>query len=89
MRVAEYIAASRSNINRLSLLSGLTYGTLHAHVKHGEPLGLEAAKKLEAATRGAINATEVLGLCPPPCPRCARRHHRRARARRAARKAAS
>ena len=73
MTVGAYLNRHGTSILALAKLSGVSYQTLHPHVRHGRQLGLQAAKKLEAATGGEITAAEVLGLAPPPAPRAKRK----------------
>jgi len=53
-------------ILQLCKRSGVSYGTLHRHVRHGRPVSLVTARKLAAASDGAITEAEVLGLDQAP-----------------------
>jgi hypothetical protein len=70
MNVAQFLEATKISLNRLSQLSGVNYGTLHAHVKKAGPIGLRAAKKLEAVvvegSDARMSAAEILGLTTKP-----------------------
>ncbi len=68
MTVAEFLKATEMSLHALSQGAGVSYTTLHPHVRHGKPLGLDAAKKLEAYDP-RLNAAEILGLTPAPVKR--------------------
>lgn len=63
MTVAEYLKATGLSIHALSMGSGISYTTLHPHVRHGRDLSVETAKKLEEFD-SRMNAAEILGLKP-------------------------
>lgn len=65
MRIPEFLVATGTNLHQLSQASGVSYTTLHGHVKHDRPLGLDAARRLETYD-ARLNASELLGLAPPP-----------------------
>jgi len=71
MNVKAFLEATGISWYRLSQLSGVSYTTLHAH-KKGNPLGLEAARKLEAVVvdghAARMSAAEILGLSTPSAP---------------------
>jgi hypothetical protein len=50
------------SILALSKATGISYTTLHPHVRHGKAVSLETAKRLEAWSAGGIKAAEVLGI---------------------------
>jgi hypothetical protein len=72
MNVHQFLDATKISINRLSQLSGVNYGTLHAHLTKDGVIGLRAAKKLEAVVveghPARMSAAEILGLSTPSAP---------------------
>lgn len=69
MNVPEYLAAheaERFNLHKLSIATGISYSTLHQHVKHGGRISLRTAKRLEVWSEGQMTVAEILGLIPPP-----------------------
>ncbi len=72
MNVSQFLKATGISLNRLSQLSGVNYGTLHAHLKKDGVIGLKAARKLEAVivegSDARMSAAEILGLSTPSAP---------------------
>jgi hypothetical protein len=60
--VAEYLAAHDLSILALSKATGISYSTLHPHVRRGKGLSLNTARRLEEYSSGAMTAADVLGL---------------------------
>lgn len=74
MNLHEYLdRCPETNLHRISQGSGVSYTTLHAHIRHGRRLAVETAKRLEAwsleqpaAEQGFVmSAAEILGLSAP------------------------
>lgn len=66
MNVAEFLTATGLTLSDLARLARVSYGTLHAHHKHGKALGLKVARKLESVVvegnDARISAARLLGL---------------------------
>lgn len=68
MDVSQFLRAEKLSIYGLCKATGIAYSTLHPHVARGKPLSDKTAKKLEAWSRGKMNACQILGLTPPALP---------------------
>ncbi len=68
MNVSQFLAERSMSINALSQATGISYSTLHPHVKKGKKVSRETAEKLQEWSSGAMNAVEILGLEPPARP---------------------
>lgn len=74
MNVIEYLAAHKKDdlsLHALCLKIQVAYSTLHSHVKHGKPVSVDTAKKLETWSKGPdapgepyMKAADILGLDP-------------------------
>lgn len=68
MKVQQYLEVTGTTIQRLCIDSSVSYNRVHKHVRHGAPLGLDVAQKLEMGTGGLIKAAHVLGLSDEETP---------------------
>ncbi len=70
MNVADYLQATGMNLHQLAGQAGISYTTLHPHVRHGKQLSVETAKKLQewserqpaAAEGNVMSAADILDL---------------------------
>jgi hypothetical protein len=61
MTVTEYLTASGLNLHQLSQRSGVSYNTLHRHVRHGRRMKQETAEKLSKVDP-LLSVVDILGL---------------------------
>ena len=66
MTVAEFLKETGMNPHQLAQAAGISYSTLHPHVKRGKKVGERTARKLERFSQGKMTAVEILGLTLPP-----------------------
>jgi len=59
---------SGQNMHWMSMLSGVSYTTIHAHVRYGKRLTVETAERL-AAVDPRLSVAEILGIEPAPAKR--------------------